>query len=136
MARADGDATETAAAMVNSNCNGKRPTAAALGSDNDDGDKVGNCDGDGNGDCNGNGHGKGDNDKGRVASSCASNVQRCGRGNTLPPPPWTQKKVHSPVLRHGGDTSKSVCSPSRGRVPDSSPWILFLFIIYNYCLVY
>ncbi len=26
---------------------------------------------------------------------------------------------------HGGDTAKSVCSPSRGRVPDSSPWILF-----------
>jgi hypothetical protein len=35
-----------------------------------------------------------------------------------------------------GDTAKSVCSPSRGRVPDSSPWILFLFIIYNYCSVY
>ncbi len=26
---------------------------------------------------------------------------------------------------HGGDTAKSVCSPSRGRVPDSSPWIVF-----------
>ncbi len=28
-------------------------------------------------------------------------------------------------MRHGGDTAKSVCSPSRGRVPDSSPWIVF-----------
>jgi hypothetical protein len=36
----------------------------------------------------------------------------------------------------GGDTAKSVCSLSRGRVPDSSPWILFLFIIYNYCSAY
>ena len=63
--------------------------------------------------------------QGRVASSCAGNVQRYGRGNTLPPPPWTQRKVHSPVLLHGGDTAKSVCSPSRGRVPDSSPWIVF-----------
>jgi hypothetical protein len=26
---------------------------------------------------------------------------------------------------HGGDTAKSGCSPSRGRVPDSSPWIVF-----------
>ncbi len=28
-------------------------------------------------------------------------------------------------MRHGGDTAKRVCSPSRGRVPDSSPWIVF-----------
>jgi hypothetical protein len=28
-------------------------------------------------------------------------------------------------MHHGGDTAKSVCSPSRGRVPDSSPWIVF-----------
>jgi hypothetical protein len=28
-------------------------------------------------------------------------------------------------MRHGGDTAKSVCSPSRGKVPDSSPWIDF-----------
>jgi hypothetical protein len=28
-------------------------------------------------------------------------------------------------MRHGGDTAKSVCSPSRGRVPYISPWILF-----------
>ncbi len=65
-----------------------------------------------------------------------SDVQRCGRGDTLLPPPWTQRKVHSPALCHGGDTAKSVCSLSRGRVPDSSPWIVFLFIFYNYCSVY
>ncbi len=28
-------------------------------------------------------------------------------------------------MHHGGDTAKSVCSPSRGKVPDSSPWIVF-----------
>ncbi len=93
------------------------------GNSNSNGVVGGNVDRDG--DCNGDGHGNGNNDKGRVASSCAGNVQCSGRGNTLPPPPWTQRKVHSPVLRHGGDTAKSVCSPSRGRVPDISPWIVF-----------
>ncbi len=38
-------------------------------------------------------------------------------------------------MRHGGDTAKSVCSPSRRRVPDSSPWIVFV-CFYNYCSVY
>jgi hypothetical protein len=108
----------------------------AIGDGNGDGNGVGNDDGDGNGDCNGDGHGEGKDDKGRVAFSCAEDVQRYGRGNTLPSPPWTQRKVHSPALRHEGDTAKSVSSLSRGRVPDSSPWILFLFIIFNYCLVY
>ncbi len=88
--------------------------AAAMGNDNGDGNRVGDDDRDGNGNCNGNGHGEGDDDKGRVASSCASNVQHYGRGNTLPPSPWTQRKVHSPALRHGGDTAKSVSSLSRG----------------------
>ncbi len=99
-----------------------------------DGDNDGNGDGDGN--RNGKGHSYSNNDKGRVVSSCAGNVQCCGRGNTLPPALWTQRKVHSSVLRHGGDTAKSVCSLSRGRVSDSSPWIVFLFICYNYCSVY
>ncbi len=107
-----------------------------MGNGNSDGDGDGNNDGDGNGDCNGDGHSKGDDDEFRVASSCAGDVQRYGRGDTLPPPPWTQRKVHSPALHHGGDTAKSVSSLSRGRVPASSPWILFLFIIYNYCSVY
>jgi hypothetical protein len=93
-----------------------------------DGDGFGDDNGDGNGNCNGNGHGKGDNDEGRVASSCAGDVRRYGRGDTLPPPPWTQKKVHSPALHHGGDTAKSVSSLSRGKVPDSSPWILFCLL--------
>ncbi len=52
---------------------------------------------------------------------------RYGRGNTLPPPPWTQRKVHSPALHHGGDTAK-VSSLSRGRVPDSLPWIVFCLL--------
>ncbi len=47
-----------------------------------------------------------------------------------------ETKESVPALRHGGDTAKSVYSPPRGRVPDSSPWILFLFIIYIYCSVY
>ncbi len=107
-----------------------------MGNGNSNGDGVGNDDGDGDGNRNGDGHGEGDDDKGRVATSCASNVQRYGWGDTLPQPPWTQRKVHSPALSHGGDTAKSVSSLSRGRVPDSSPWIVFLFIIYNYCSVY
>ncbi len=60
-----------------------------------------------------------------VAAMCST----FGGGDTLPPPPWTQRKVHSPALRHGGDTAKSVCSPSRGRVPDSSPWIVFVYFL-------
>jgi hypothetical protein len=127
--------TATTAALANGNSNG-------MGNGNDDGDgngngnRVDNGDKDGNGDHNGDGHGKVNHYEGRVASSGASNVQHCGRGNTLPPPPWTQRKMHSPALHHGGDLAKSVCSPSRGRVPDSSPWIVFLFIFYNYCSVY
>jgi hypothetical protein len=101
----------------------------AMGNSNGNGDGVSNNDGDGNGNCKGDDHGKGDNDKGRVASSYASNVQRYGRGKTLPLHPWTQRKVHSPELHHGGDTAKSVSSLSRGVVPASSPWIL-VFVYY------
>ena len=57
-----------------------------------DGNRDGDVGGDGDGNCNGDGHSDSNNDKGSVASSCASNVQRYGRGNTLPPPPWTQKE--------------------------------------------
>jgi hypothetical protein len=32
-------------------------------------------------------------------------------------------------MHHGGDIAKSVCSPSRGRVPDSSPWIVFVYFL-------
>ncbi len=32
-------------------------------------------------------------------------------------------------MHHGGDTAKSVCSPSRGRIPDSSPWIVFVYFL-------
>jgi hypothetical protein len=89
------------------------------------GDGVSNGNGDGDSDGNGDSHGEVDHYKGRVASSCGGNVQCFWRGDTLPPPPWTQRKVNSPALRHGGDTAKSVCSFSRGRVPHSSPWIPF-----------
>jgi hypothetical protein len=102
--------------------------AMAMGNGNGDGDGVGNDDGDGNSECNGDGHGEGDDDEGRVTSSCAGNVQCYGRGNILPPPSWTQRKVHSPALHHGGDTAKSVSSPSRGRIPDSSPWTVFCLL--------
>jgi hypothetical protein len=103
--------------------------------DHGDDDGDGNGDGKGGGNCNGNSHGDGNNDEGRVASSCAGNLQHFVRGNTLPPPPLTQRKVHSPALCHGGDTAKSVCFLSRGRIPDSSPWIVICFF-YNYCSVY
>ncbi len=110
-----------AMAMVMGDCNGNS---------NGNGNGVGNSNRDGNGNGNGDGHGNGDHYKGRVASSCCGDVQHFWRGDTLPPPPWTQRKVHSPALHHGGDTAKSVCSPSRGRVPDSSPWTIFcLFFI-------
>ncbi len=84
---ADGNATETAVAMVDGNCYGKWPTAKAMGGSNSNGDGVSDGDRDGSGNCNGNGHGNGNSDKEKVASSCAGDMQRCGRGNTLPPPP-------------------------------------------------
>ncbi len=59
--------------------------ATAMGDGDGNKDGVGNSDGDGNGDCNGNGHSEDDNDKERVASSCGSNVQHCGRGEHLAP---------------------------------------------------
>jgi hypothetical protein len=99
-----------------------------MGNGNGNGNGVNNDDRDGKGNRNGNGHGKGNNDEGRVASSFAGNVQHYGRGNTLPLPPWMQRKVHSLALRHGGDTAKSVSYLSRGRVPDSSPWTLFCLL--------
>ncbi len=130
---ADSNVAETAVGMGNGNHNGndqqRWATATAIGVGNGDGNgnSIGddNGDGGGNSNQNGDGHSKGNNDKGRVASSCAGKVQRCGRGNTLPPPPWTQRSVHSPALHHGGDAAKSVCSLSRGRVTDSSQWIVF-----------
>jgi hypothetical protein len=104
--------------------------ATAMGNGNGDGKRVDNNDRDGDGHCNGNGLGKGNDDKGRVASSWASDVQCYGRGNTLPPPPWTQRKVHSPALHHGGGTAKSVSSLSRGRVPDS-PYGFFFCLLFT-----
>ncbi len=62
-------------------------TAMAIGYGDVDSDGNGDSDGDGNGDCNAKGHGNSNNDKGRVASSCAGNVQCCGRSTTLPPSP-------------------------------------------------
>jgi hypothetical protein len=94
-------ATETA--MANGD-------GGAIGYSDVDSNGNGYSIGDSNGHHYGNGHDNGNNNKGRVASSCAGNVQCCGRGNTLPPPPWTQRKVHSPVLHHEGDTTMSVCS--------------------------
>jgi hypothetical protein len=122
---ADGNTTETAAVMGDGNCNSNGQWQWDRDGDGNE-DSNGNGDGDDN--RNGNGHGNGNNYEGRVAPSCAGNVQHCGRGNTLPPPPWIQRKVHSPALHHGGDTAKSVCSLLRGRVTDSSPWIVFLYI--------
>jgi hypothetical protein len=138
MAMADSNATETVAVMGNGNYNSKpMAMAMAIGYGNIDSNCNGDGDGnkDGNGDCNGNSHGDGNNDEGRVASSCAGNVQYCGRGNTLPPPSWTQRKVHSSALHHGGDTAKRVCSISRGRVPDSSPRFLLVYFL-QHCSVY
>ncbi len=124
-AMADGNATSRQWQWLTATAK-KWSTATAMGDSNSNNDGVDDNDGDGNGDCNGDGYGEGNNDKGRVASSCAGNVQHYGRGNTFPPPPWTQRKVHSPALHHGGDTAKSVSFISRGRVPDSfSPWIFF-----------
>ncbi len=90
-------------------------TAMAIGYGDVDsnGDWVSDGNGDGSGDCNGNGHTVGNNDKGRVASLCASNVQCCGRGNTFPPPLWTQQKcIHQRWIM--GVTLLKVFAPFQG----------------------
>ena len=63
-----------------------------MGDGDGDGKGVGNSNGHGNGDCNGNGHDESNNDKGRVASSCTGNVQRCGRGDTFASTPMDTKE--------------------------------------------
>ena len=71
-------------------------TATAMSDcDNDgdgNGDRVGNGDGDGNGNGNGNSHGKGNHYKGRVASSCAGNVQHFLEGRHLASTPMDTKE--------------------------------------------
>jgi hypothetical protein len=100
---------------------------------NGDEDSNGNSDGDGN--CNGDVLGDGNNDKGRVASSCAGGVQHCGRGNTLPPPPWTQIIcIHQRCIM--GVTLLRVFPPFQGGGFLTAHHGLFLFIFYNYCSVY
>ncbi len=56
-----------------------------------------------------------------VAAMC---VAFRGATPCLHPHGHKQKCMH-----HGGDSAKSVCSPSRGRVPDSSPWIVFVYYL-------
>jgi hypothetical protein len=108
-------------------------TALAIGygkvDSDSNGDSNGNGDGNGNRNGDGHGHGDGNNDKGRLAFSCAGNVQHCGRGNMLPPPPWTQRKVHSPALRHGGDTAKSACSLPRGTFLPAHHGLFFVYFL-------
>ncbi len=109
-------------------------TALVIGYNNVDsnGNADGNSNGEGNGDCNGDVHGNGNDDKGRVASSVAGNVQRYGSGNILPPPPWTQRKVHSPVL-HMGVTLLRVFAPFQGGgFLTAHHWLFFVYF-YNYC---
>jgi hypothetical protein len=105
--------------------------AMVMGNGNGNGDGVGDNDGNGNGDRNCNGHSKGDNDKGRVAFSCAGNVQCYGRGDTLPPPPWTQRKVHSPALHHGGTLLRVFPPFQGGEFLTAHHGLFLLFIIYN-----
>jgi hypothetical protein len=96
------------------------------------------CNGNGNGNGNkvGNGNGDGDSD-GKATAMARATITKEGLplhvavmcsafGGATPclhPHGHKQKCMH-----HGGDTAKSVVSPSRGRVPDSSPWMVFFFL--------
>jgi hypothetical protein len=104
----------TAMAMANGNGDGD---GHCDGNGNGDGDSngngVGDGDGDGKDDGNGNDHGKGGHYIGRVASSCAGNVQHFWTGDTLPPPPWTQGKcIHQRCIM--GVTLLGVFAPLQG----------------------
>ncbi len=110
--------------------------ATAMGDGNGNGNGVGNGDVDGNGNRIGNGHGKGNHYKGRVASSCAGNVQRCGMGDTLPPPHGCKGKcIHERCFM--GVTLLRVFDPLQGGgFLTAHHGLFFLFIFYNYCSVY
>ncbi len=55
------------------------------------------------------------------------------QGRHLASPPWAKRSVYCPALCHLGATARSVCSISRGRDPESSPWIAF-FCFFNYLI--
>ncbi len=129
MAMADGNATETAAAMVNGNRNGndrrqrRWATATAMVTESATTTEMATA----------------------IAMETAmGRVTMTKAGLPLHVPEMCSAMAgvtpclhpHGTALRHGGDTAKSVSSLSRGRVPDNSPWIVFLFIIYNFCSVY
>ncbi len=62
---------------------------------------------------------------------CLFMCQQCAvlwQGWHLASLPWKQRSVHCPALHHVGATEKSVCSISRGRGPESSPWIFFIYL--------
>ncbi len=101
-----------ATAMVMGNCNGDG---------NGDSDVVGDGDGDGDGNRNGDGRGMVTMAKSGLPLHVAAMCNAFGGATPcLHPHGHKQKCMH-----HGGDTAKSVCSTSKGRVPDSSPWIVF-----------
>ena len=107
-------------------------TVTAMADGNGNGDGDGDRDGDGN--RNGNGHSNGNDDivvtTTDTREGCLFMCGQCAalwQGQRFASPPWTQRSMHCPALHHGGATAKSVCSISRGRDPESSPWIVFFF---------
>jgi hypothetical protein len=92
-----------------------------------DGDGNGNSNGDGNGNGVGDGVGKSNGKKTAMARTTMKEMlplhvaAMCSAFGWAEPclHPHGHKESASPVLHHGGDTAKKVCSLSRGRVPDS-----------------
>jgi hypothetical protein len=104
-------------------------TAMGDGNSGGNGNGVGNGNGDGDGNRNGDGPGKGNNDKRVAASSCAGNVQRCGRGDTL----HKGKCIHQRCIM--GRMLQRVFAHFQGGGFLTAHHVLF-FIFYNYCSVY
>ncbi len=73
--------------------------------------------------------------QGRVSSSCASDVQRCGRGNALSPPTG-HKKVCIAQCCAMGVPLQRVFAPFQGGGILRSHHGLFFLYFYNYCSVY
>ncbi len=100
-------------------------------------DCDGNGDGDGGSNCIGNGHG---NNVDAVIVTMADTREGClfihrqfaelwqGQRHCKDRlPPLTQSSVHCPELRHGGATTKSVCSISGGGILTAHHGLVFLF---------
>jgi hypothetical protein len=102
---------------------------------NGNGNGDGNSDGDGDDNCNDDDNGSSNNDIvitiTDTREDCLFMRWQCAalwQGQCLASPPWTQRSVHCPALRHGGANAKNVCSNSGGGILTAHHELGFYFL--------